>query len=66
MAAWQHPASLPVGDHGQAQFLGRPARGILGAAEPHVRPEDEHRPPRRPQQGGDLSDVPRIRRRGLR
>ena len=58
--ARQHPARLPVGHHGQAQFLGRPPRRVLGAAQPHVRAQDQHRPPRHPEQVRDPADVLRI------
>ena len=61
MAGGQHPASLAVGDHGQAQFLGGLPRRVLGAAEPDVGAQDEHRPPRGPQQRGDPLHVRRVR-----
>ena len=61
MAGGQHPATLAVGDHGQAQLLGGLPRRVLGAAEPDVGAQDEHRPPRRPQQRGDPLDVRRVR-----
>ena len=57
VTAGQHPAGLPVGDHRQPQFLRRLPGGVLGAAQPHVGPQHQDRPPGRPQQGGDLIDV---------
>ena len=64
VTAGQHPAGLPVGDHGQPQFLRRLPGGVLGAAQPHVRPQHQDRPPGRPQQGGDLVDVRGVGGRG--
>ena len=66
MAPGEYPAGLPVGDHGQRECLRALAGGGLGAAEPHVGAEDEHRPPGRPQQGGDGGHVIGLRGRGGR
>ena len=57
VAAGQHAAGLPVGDHRQPQRLReRPGR-LLGAAQPHVGPQHQHRPPGLPEQPGDPVDV---------
>ena len=54
VTARQHAAGLAVGDHRQAQLLrGLPGR-VLGAAEPHVGAEHEHRMPGRSEQSGDV------------
>src|ERR1035441_102309 len=34
MSGGQHPAGLPVGDHGQPQLLGCPAGRVLGPRQP--------------------------------
>ena len=61
VTARQHPSGLAVGDHRQAQFLrGLPGR-VLGAAQPHVGAQYQHRPPGRPEQAGDPVHVPRVR-----
>ena len=66
VAAGQHAAGLPVGDHRQAQFLrGLPGR-VLGAAQPHIRTQHQHRPPGRPEQAGDPVHVRAVGRWRLR
>ncbi len=59
MPAGQHATGynaprLPVGDHRQPQGLGAVAGGRLGPAKPHVRAEDQDRPPGTGQQPGHL------------
>ena len=66
VAARQHPAGLPVGDHRQPQRLRRRPGVVLGATQPHVRSQHQDRPPGRPQQGGDLVEVRGVGRRGGR
>ena len=61
VTARQHATGLAVGDHRQPQFLrGLPGR-VLGAAQPHVGAQHQHRPPGRPEQPGDPVHVPGVR-----
>ena len=67
VTAGQHAAGLAVGDHRQAQLLRGLPRRVLGAAQPHVGAQHQHRPPGRPDQAGDPVHIPgggpRCRRR---
>ncbi len=69
MTGRQDSPALPVGDHGQPEFLRRGARGVLGAPRPHVRAEHQHRSAGRGEQPSDPVDglgVDGLRDAGLR
>ena len=56
----QDAASLPVGHHRQPELLGGRPGGLVGAVQPHVRAQDQHRPARLRQQARDRGDRARV------